>query len=219
MVDINKPQDAKAATAQTMGAADEAARRGVEAAQQGGRAASEAVRQSASVTADMTRQGTQAASEAVRRLSDATSETFQRSTQAVAEGQRQMAQDAAQRFEEMSRKVVEAARGTSENVSRFFMLPNAAEGGLYDMRKGVAGLVEGVVQTNVRASQEMFRLSSPAAVIELQQRFAREYMDMLMQSTAAMVGAIRRTADETLRPLEAQVAQRKQEQRVAQAAE
>ena len=35
------------------------------------------------------------------------------------------------------------------------------------------GLFEGVVQTNLRAAQELFRLANPAPIVELQQRFAR----------------------------------------------
>ncbi len=66
------------------------------------------------------------------------------------------------------------------------------------------------MQTNLRATQELFRLANPVAVVELQQRFAREYMDTMMQNTVTLLRAVRRTADETLRPLEAQVGQRQQ---------
>ena len=72
----------------------------------------------------------------------------------------------------------------------------------------MTGLVEGVVQTNLRAAQELFRMANPAPFVELQQRFAREYTDMLMQNSATLVRAMRRTADETLRPLDEQLAQR-----------
>src|SRR5947209_367753 len=183
MAETNKSFETKQAVQQT----DEAARRAADAAQQGGRAASDAARHGAQVGADVARQGTQAGTDAMRRASDAAAETLRRSTQAVADGQRQIAQDAAKRFEETSRKMAEVARGTSEDVNRFFTLPNAAEGGLRDMQQGVAGLVEGVVQTNLRATQELLRLTDPSAVIELQQRFVREYMDTLMRGTTTLV--------------------------------
>ena len=96
---------------------------------------------------------------------------MRRSTQEVAEGQRQIAQEAAQTFGDVSRKMAQAAQGTSEEMRRFAVLPHAAEGGLRDMQQGMAGLVAGVMQTNLRATQELFRLANPAAVIELQQRF------------------------------------------------
>ena len=206
-----------AAWAETQ-AVDDAARRSAEAVQQGNRAASEALRQSAEATADVTRHGTQAGVETMRRASHAANETMRRSTQAVAEGHRQIAQDAAQTFEEVSRKMAQAAQGASEEMRRFFVLPHAAEGGLHDLQQGVAGLVEGIVQTNLRATQELFRLANPAAIVELQQRFMREYLNTLIHGTATLVRAVRRTADETLRPLEVQIEQHQQVRREYRAA-
>jgi hypothetical protein len=110
----------------------------------------------------------------------------------------------------VSRKVADAARGTTENVRQLMALPNAAQGGLRDLQQGVTGLVEGAVQTNLRAAQELFRLASPAPLVELQQRFAREYTDILLRNSATLVRAMRRTADEALRPLEEQIRQREQ---------
>ena len=208
MADINKPQDARAD-------ADAAVRRSAEAVQQSGRAMGDALRQNAEVGADVARRGTEAGSQAMSRAGEAASETARRSAQAVAEAQRQIAQDAAQRFEEVSRKVAEAARGTTENVRQLMALPNAAEGGLRDMQQGVTGLFEGVVQTNLRVAQELFRLTNPAPFVELQQRFVREYTDTLVQNGATLVRAVRRTADEALRPLEQQI----QQQRLQNAAE
>ena len=125
----------------------------------------------------------------------------------VAESQRRIAQDAAERFEEVSRKIAQAAQGTTENVRRLFALPNAAEGGLRDLQQGMVGLFEGVAQTNLRVAQELFRLANPAPIVELQQRFVREYTDTLVQNSATLVRAVRRTADEALRPLEQQIEQ------------
>src|SRR5829696_6287591 len=201
MSETNKPQDARAAAA---------ARRTAEAAEQVGRATGEALRQGADAGADIARRNSEAGAEAMRRAGEAASETARRGGQAVAESQRRIVQDAADRFEEVSRKIAEATQGTTENVRRFFALPNAAEGGLRDIQQGVVGLVEGVVQTNLRVAQELFRLSNPAPVVELQQRFAREYTDTLLRNSAILARAVRRTADETLRPLEQQIRQREQ---------
>jgi len=203
MADSNKPQDTRAS-------AETAVRRGADAAQQGARAFGDAARQGAEAGAEVERRGVEAGADAARRGADLANDTFRRGTQALVESQRQIVQDAAQRAEEVSRKVAEAAQGTTENVRRLMALPNAAEGGLRDLQQGMAGLVAGVMQTNLRATQELFRLANPAAVIELQQRFAREYIDTVMQGTATLVRAVRRTADETLRPLEAQIEQRQQ---------
>ena len=212
MADISKPQDTKqfqtpiqagsAAQDNARVNADAAVRKTAEAVQQGGRSTSDALRQGAEVTADVTRSGGEAGAEAVRRTADAAGETLRRNTQAVADSQRQIVQDAAQKFEEVSRKMAEAAQGTTENVRKLMALPSAAEGGLRDLQQSMTGLVEGVVQTNLRVAQEVFRMSNPAAVVELQQRFLREYMDALLQGSATLARAVRRTADETLRPLE-----------------
>ena len=206
MVEINKPQDNQRANA------DAAIRKSADAMQQGGHATADALRQNAEAGADVARRGTEAGTDAMRRAGDLTNDTARRGAQAVVESQRQIAQDAAQRFEEVSRKVADAARGTTENVRQWMALPNAAEGGLRDLQQGVTGLVEGVVQTNLRAAQELFRLANPAPLVELQQRFAREYTDALLQNSATLVRAVRRTADETLRPLEEQIERQQREQ-------
>jgi hypothetical protein len=213
MVDINKPQDTRATAA-----TDAAVRRSAEAVQQGSHATGEALRQNAEVGADMARRGTEVGADAARRGAELANDTARRSTQAVADAQRQITQDAAQRFEEVSRKVAEAARGTTENVRQLMSLPNAAEGGLRDLQQGMAGLIEGVMRTNLRAAQELFRLANPAPIMELQQRFMREYTDTLLRNSATLVRATRRTADETLRPLEEQIRQADQGQRPFQTA-
>jgi hypothetical protein len=222
MADINKPQDTKHPISPALAGnlaqdnartvADAAVRRSAEAVQQSGRATADAVRQNAEAGADMARRGTEAGADAARRMGDAANDTARRSAQAVAESQRQIAQDAAQRFEEVSRKMAEATRGTTENVRQLMALPNAAEGGLRDIQQGMAGLVEGAAQTNLRAVQELFRLANPAPLVEMQQRFARDYTDTMLRNGATLIRAMRRTADETLRPLEQQIERQQREQ-------
>jgi hypothetical protein len=192
--------------------ADAAARRSAEAVQQGGHATADALRQNAEAGADMARRGSEAGAENLRRGAELANDTARRGAQAVVESQRQIAQDAAQRFEEVSRKVADAARGTTENVRQLMALPNAAQGGLRDLQQGVTGLVEGAVQTNLRAAQELFRLANPAPFVELQQRFAREYTDTMLRNGATLIRAMRRTADEALRPLEQQIERQQREQ-------
>ena len=211
MADNNKAQDVKQTPVQAQAAKDNA-RAAADAAQQGGHATADALRQNAEAGADAARRGAEAGAENIRRAGDAAGETTRRGAQAVVESQRRIAQDAAERFEEVSRKMADAARGTTENVRRLMSLPNAAEGGLRDLQQGVTGLVEGVVQTNLRAAQELFRLANPAPVVELQQRFAREYTDTLLRNSATLVRAVRRTADEALRPLEEQIQRQQREQ-------
>ncbi|MDQ2803573.1 MAG: phasin family protein [Pseudomonadota bacterium] len=204
----NNPASAGAAAARSgLQAASEATRQNTEAMQQGGRAVGDALRR-----------GSEAGAEAVQRAGDATSERMRTASatlggQAVADGQRQMVRDAAEKFQQVSRKMAEAVQGTTEDMRTMMVLPNAANGGLQDLQQSMTGLIEGIVRTNLRASQELFRLANPSAFIELQQRFVRDYLDALMEGSATLVRATRRTADETLRPLEAQIEHRQQARR------
>ncbi len=185
-------------------AADQAAQASASAAQQNGKVLSNSVRRTGEASAD-----------AMERVSGAARETMSRGTTAVAEGQRKMVQEAADRFEDVSRKVADAVQGTTADMRTLLTLPNAAESGLQDFQKSLAGLIEGVVRTNMRATQELFRLTNPGGFIQLQQRFVTEYMDALMQGSTTMVRAIRQTADQTLPRLEQHLAKRQQSQNVA----
>jgi hypothetical protein len=174
------------------------------------RGISDAMLQRGRAAAEVARQGAQVGVETMRRASEGAKETVLRTTQVVVEGQRRIAQDAAQTIQQVTRKMAQVAQSTSEDMRQLATLPHAAEGGLRDMKQGVTGFIEGVIQTNLHATQELFRFVNPAAMIELQQRFAREYLNTMMQGTATLVRAVRRTADETLPPLEAQIEQRQQ---------
>ena len=180
-------------------AASNAARQSILATQQSGRAASEALRRTSEVAADAVQRGSKAAGEAVRR-----------NAEVLAEGQRELMQTAAQHLQQANHKAAEAAQGTAEAMRSLAVLPKAANGGLQDMQRGVAGLVESIMQTNLRAAQGMFQLADPSALIELQQRLVRDYLDTVVQGTAILVRATHRAADEALRPLEQQIEQRRQ---------
>ena len=188
----------------------EALRQGAQAAQQGGRATSEALRGAGEMAGEATQSGSAAGAAAMQRTGEVVGETLRRNAEAFAESQREFLQKTAQQFEAASRKLADAAPGNVENLRALMALPNAAQGGLQELQQSVAGLVQGVVQTNLRAAQELFQLANPAALVEVQQRFVRDYLEALLQGTANLVRASRRTAEETLRPLEQQIEQRRQ---------
>ena len=195
----NKPTD-QASAAARQGA--EAMRQGALAAQQGGHAAGEA-------GAEAAQSGSEAGAAAVRRAGEAVGETLRRNAEAFAESQRAFLQTAAQQFEAASRKLADTTPGTVESLRALMALPNTAQGGLQEWQQGMAGLLGGVTQANLRAAQELFQLANPAALVEVQQRFVRDYLEALLQGTANLVRASRRTAEETLRPLERQIEQRR----------
>ena len=180
-------------------AAGAAAQRGADATEQSGRAAAEAIRQSA-----------QTAAEAGRRAIESGAETLRRSTDAIAGSHRQIAEEAAGRLQEASRTAAETARGTAEDVRALMALPTVADRGLQDLQQSFSGLVEGVVQANLRATEELARLTNPAAFLEVQQRFVREYMNAVMEGGAAMARAVRQTVDEALPPFEQHLRERRQ---------
>ena len=190
-------------------AARNAARQGAEAVQTSGRATSEVVRRGGEFAADTTRRTGEVGAEAVNRTGHVASETIRRGTHELAESQQKIVQNAAEQFEDLSRKMAQAFQGTNEDVRSLMVLPGASRGGLQDLQQGVTGLVEGVVRTNLRAAQEFFRLINPSAYVELQHRFVRDYLDTVIENSVTLVRAVRRTADETLGPLEQQIEQRR----------
>jgi hypothetical protein len=68
---------------------------------------------------------------------------------------------------------------------------------LGDLHQGLAGLVNGVIETNIRTTQEMLRVTSHDEFVELQRRFFREYMAVLLCGSAQILDTIRRTAGQT----------------------
>jgi hypothetical protein len=180
-------------------AAKSATDRGAEAAEHSTRAAAETLRQ-----------GGQAAAEVSKRAGEAGADTLRRSTDAIAGSQRQITEDAAGRLQEVSRSVAETARGAAEDMRALISLPKVADRGLQDVHRSVTTLVEGVVRANLRATAELMRLTSPAAFFDVQQRFVRDYMNAVMEGSAAIVRAVRQTVDQSLPALEQHLRQRRQ---------
>ena len=151
-----------------------------------------------------------AAADTMRHLGDAAGETARSGAHRMAKAQNEIAQDAAKYLSRPSvgsRRLFDSAR----DWHTFMQLPTAASGGLQEISTNFSTAVERVVQTNLRATQELFRMAGPAAMAELQQRFIRDYVDALRQGSAAIVRAVRQSAEQTLEPLEQRIAQHQQE--------
>jgi CBS domain-containing protein len=157
----------------------------------------------AQVTGELSRQGGEAEARGLRQGGEMAGDLTRRATSAAAEGSRHIVEDTARHIEEVGREMAEAAEGIAEDI-RLMLLPTSAEGGLHDVQRALGGLVEGVVHTNLRITQELFRRSNPGAIAQLQGRFIREYLDALVEGQTSIFRAVRRAADETLRPLERQ---------------
>ena len=61
---------------------------------------------------------------------------------------------------------------------------------LPDLGVDIANLVQGVMQANLRAMQELSRVTTPQGLLELQRRFAVEYIAALQQGTMDLVNAL-----------------------------
>ena len=85
-------------------------------------------------------------------------------------------------------------------------------------RGDAAGRNGGNCQCRLKFPQKcrLFRLVNPSPFVELQQRFVSDYVNAVMEGSATLVRATRRTAEETLRPLEQQIEQRQQARRSGQ---
>jgi hypothetical protein len=185
------------------------ARQAAEAVQTSGRSSSDAAKSAGEAAAHTTRRFGEAGAEAVDRSGRVGTESIRQASQDLADSQQQIVQNAAEQFEQLSRKVAQAVQSTSEDVHSLMVVPGAARGGLQDLQQGMTGLIEGITRTNLRAAQELFQLANPGAYVELQYRFVRQYLDTLIENSVTLVRAVRRTADETLGPLEQQLQQRR----------
>lgn len=209
--DPNKSNDegariGSAAARSAAQAVGETVRHGAE----GDRAGGETLRQSSEAGAETLRNQAEAGSETMRQVSEVMTETAHQGRQAVADGQHVLLQSAAEQVERMGQQLAQAVQDTAQDVRHFMVLPTTAGRGMQDLQQSVNSFVEGMIRTNVHATQELSRLVSPGAFVELQQRFAREYLDAFMQGSASLVRATRQAAEETLRPLERQIEQRQQ---------
>jgi CBS domain-containing protein len=182
--------------------AQEAARSGAQQMRQGADVAAESGQRGGQAAAAMMREGVEGGIGTMRRGGDAAAEVARRSAHEASEGGRRFAEDAAQEMEATADRTAEALRRMAQDLSRLMMVPRSAGGGLQDMQDAMGQLMNGVMRTNLRITQEMFRRSYTSAVVELQGAFIREYLETLVEGGATILRATRRTADEALRPLE-----------------
>jgi len=92
-------------------------------------------------------------------------------------------------------------------------LPGLGGGRLQDVAVSVSNTVERVIEVNLRATEQLFRASGPVALLELQHRFAQQYLHALLEGSTAVVRSVRQTAEQTLQPLEQHLSEREQQQK------
>jgi CBS domain-containing protein len=184
----------------TQGARQAAEHGGEQAIQQGG----EVMREGAGHAAEVLRRG----AEAGRRGGEAVAETARHGVRLAAEGQQSVMQHAAEEMEQTGRGLAAMAEEAAQGLRHFLAVPGSR--GMQDTHQALQQLVDGVISTNLRMAQEMMRRTGPSAFIDLQRNFLREYFDALAEGGTVLLRAARQATEETLLPLEREVAQRRQ---------
>jgi hypothetical protein len=62
-----------------------------------------------------------------------------------------------------------------------------AHGGIQELQSCLTSLMDGVIRTNLRIAQEIFLVESPRAMVELQQRFLRDYFSAYERGISALI--------------------------------
>ena len=194
--------------------ATEATQRSAAATEQAGRLGGEAVRESGQ--AEAMRQGASASADAVRHLGEAAADSARRNSNVVAEEHRRFVESTTEQLERTARVMAQAVQERAQDVRTMMVLPRVSGEGLGDMQQGFERLVQGVIQTNLRSAEQLFRLADTGRFVAAQQQFLREYLGTLFEGTTILVRSVRQLADQALQNLEQQMEQRRRESQAAE---
>jgi len=161
---------------------------------------------------DITERTAAAGAETIRHLGDTAGETVRRGSQQVAGMQQKFAHDVANDFDQGVSRMAQVLHETAQDWRTLMQLPGLGGGRLQDVALSVSNAVERVVEVNLRTTEQLFRMSGPVALLELQHRFAQQYLHALLEGSTTVVRAVRQTAEQTLQPLERHISEREHQQ-------
>jgi len=127
-------------------------------------------------------------------------------------GMQQFAQNTAQDFDQSINRIAHILQEMSQDWQAFAQLPGAGGGKMQDLAVTMGSALERVMDVNLRAAEQLFKMSGPTAMLELQHRFTQQYLHALLDGSTAMIRAVRQSAEQTLGPLEQRMAEREQQQ-------
>jgi CBS domain-containing protein len=127
--------------------------------------------------------------------------------------QQKFAHGVANDFDQGVSRMAQALHETAQDWQTLMQLPGLGGGRLQDVALSVSNAVERVMEVNLRATEQMFRMSGPVALLELQHRFAQQYLHSLLEGSTAVIRSVRETAEHTLQPLEQRISEREHQQR------
>lgn len=170
-------------------------------------------------TAQAARDTTQQAGEALRRgataSAEATGSAVQTGTQAMdalTEGHRRLLGQAADRMQKIGYRMVDAVQETTDGFRTFTRFPAASADNLRDLQAEWSGALAGAVRSNMRTVQDLFRVSDPTPLMNVQRRFVNDWLGNMLQGTGTFVRFARNTAEQTLHPIDALIERRWQTQ-------
>jgi hypothetical protein len=154
-----------------------------------GTAVSEAPQDSVAVGGEMSRHLREAPGAAIRRATMGDQHTS-------------VAESATPELKDLAPRLADAPQASARGLDALFALRRFNGGQVQQLGETVGTVVENMMR-------ELFRMTSPVAAIDLQRRYAAEYLDTMLHGTATLFRSAHRTADHALRPLEEHVAQRR----------
>jgi CBS domain-containing protein len=166
--------------------------------------------------ADITERTAAAGAETIRHLGDTAGETARRGSQQVAGMQQKLSRDMANDFDQGVSRMAQVLQQTAQDWRTLMQLPGVGGGRLQDVALSVSNAVERVMEVNLRATEQLFRMSGPVALLELQHRFAQQYLHALLEGSTAFVRSVRETAEQTLQPLERHISEREHQRQTGE---
>jgi CBS domain-containing protein len=145
---------------------------------------------------------------ASRHLHEAAGAAMRRAT--TADDARGVGESMARHLQDVAMHLATAMQESAHDMQTLFALRAPDSEHLRDLGESVSTVAENMLRSNARMMQELFRMTSPAAAIDLQRRCASEYLDTTLHNVATLFRAVHRSADLALRPLEAHAARRRQ---------
>lgn len=184
--------------------------RGGTAAQQATQASADVPRQAARSTAEVIGRGAEAGAQALHRVNERIEDATREETPLGTEWQQRLFRTAAEQWERTAHTMAKAFQHTADDMQALMPAWFRTDGtreSVQEWQQGISGIVRAMIESNVKATQEVFRVADPTPVIRLQRRLARTYVEAVLQGSATLVRTTQLTAERTLRPLEKQIEQ------------
>lgn len=165
-----------------------------EAIRRGSQAGAEIVGRTGKAAREAIQQGDAALEATARQAGDAMARAPE-AAEAGAETMRRSGAEVARRAEAMEAGGRQLAQGTirstTEAAAAMRPVATTAAAGMAALPQAFAGFLGDMARTNWQIGQEMLRLTNPVALIELQQRMLRGYLDMILAGQAQLARTTR----------------------------